>query len=79
MDRVHEADDVVLALGLLEGGVVGEERLLGRGIGLAGDQLGLLVDEAQPTQHGGHATDGVADPEARLDPGGDVLGAEIWR
>ncbi len=77
MDRIHEADDVVLVLVLLELFVLGKQRLLGLRVGLAGDQLGLLVDEAEAMQQGGHAAGGVSDGKLLLDSGRNVLGGEI--
>jgi hypothetical protein len=50
VNRVHEIDGIGLALGVLEGFVLGEEGFLGRGIGLAWDELGFLVDVAQAMQ-----------------------------
>jgi hypothetical protein len=42
VDRVHEANDVVLAFGFLQFFVLGEMRFLRLGVGLARDQLGLF-------------------------------------
>jgi hypothetical protein len=42
-DSIHEVDRIVLAFVFLEFLVILTARFLGRGVGLAGDELGLLV------------------------------------
>lgn len=78
VDRIHEIDGVLDALGLLELFVLGQKGLLRLGIGLTRDELGLLlVDVAQTVQQRCHAADGVGDVKGIFDPLGDGLGGEI--
>ena len=77
MHGIHEHDHVVRAFVFLQVFVLGEKGALGLRVGLAGNELGLLVDEPEAMQQGRHAAGSIGDPEFGLDPRCDVLGREV--